>query len=129
MTTELRTAAQHLMEVLEQENDALTRSDFAAAVALVAAKEAALLDLTKQQPVVGGPSPAVKASLIALGQRLSGLATENQSLLERAIIVQTRIVQIIARAAAPPPARAEYGNHRGKAASQRIGAMALSTRA
>lgn len=129
MTTDLRTAARHLVEVLEQENDALTRSDFAAAVALVPSKEAALLDLTQHQPVPGNPGSDVRAPMAALGQRLTDLAAENQRLLERAIIVQTRIVQIIARAAAPPPALAEYSNHRTKAASQRIGALALSTRA
>ena len=40
-------AAQRLADLLAQENEALKRLDFPAAVALVPAKEAALAELTK----------------------------------------------------------------------------------
>jgi hypothetical protein len=50
-------------------------------------------------------------------------------LLERAIAVQTRIVRIVARAAAPPPAALRYGGHGGRVPSNRATALALSTRA
>jgi hypothetical protein len=69
----------------------------------------------------------VPQSVLAL--RLVGLATENQILLERAISVQTRIVRIIARAAAPPPAATRYNGYGGRSASAHGGALALSTRA
>lgn len=117
-------AAHRLATLLAQENDALKQMDFPAAVALVPAKEAALADLTKQPRMETIPPP-----LAMLGQRLGGLANENQLLLERAIAVQTRVVRIVARACAPPPAAVRYGSHGGRAPSNRAAALALSTRA
>jgi hypothetical protein len=125
MSRDLVAAANCLADVLTQENDALKRLDFAAAVALGAAKEAALAELTKQPPIAAPPPPP----LIALGKRLGSLAAENQALLERAIAVQTSIVRIVARAGAPPPAVTRYGGQGKRPPSHRTGAMALSTRA
>jgi hypothetical protein len=124
MSNDFVDAAQRLATLLTQENDALRQMDFSTAVALVPAKEAALADLTKQPRMQTIPPPVA-----LLGQRLGGLAIENQALLERAIAVQTRIVRIVARAFAPPPAAVAYGGHRGRAPSNRAAAMALSTRA
>jgi hypothetical protein len=124
MSNDFVDAAHRLAELLQQENDALRQLDFSAAVALVPAKEAALADLTKQPRMHTIPPP-----LAILGQRLGGLATENQLLLERAIAVQTRVVRIVARACAPPPAAMRYGSHGGRAPSDRAAALALSTRA
>jgi hypothetical protein len=124
MSTELVQVVQHLADLLAQENDALKRQDFSAAVALASAKEAALADLTKQPPRSPLPPPVA-----ALGQRLGRLVAENQMLLERAIGVQTSIVRIVARACAPPPAAKQYGGHGGRKPSLRAAAMALSTRA
>jgi hypothetical protein len=124
MNDDLVETVQHLANLLAQENDALKRLDFSAAVAVVPAKEAALVELTKQ------PKPsALSPPLVALGQRLGGLAAENQMLLERAIAVQTRVVRIVARASAPAPAMARYGGDGGRTPSRRTGALALSTRA
>jgi hypothetical protein len=114
-------ATQRLAEVLTQENAALKRLDFPAAIALVSAKEAALADLMHP--------PALPVQQTALAQRLLGLARENQLLLERAISVQTRVVRIIARAAAPPPAATRYNGHGARAYANRADALALSTRA
>jgi hypothetical protein len=119
-------AAERLADVLAEENDALKRLDFVAAVALVPAKEAALAEMTRP------PMPAIQRS--ALGQRLGRLAAENQALLERSIEVQTRIVRIIARAAAPQPALIRYNGHgiRGHGSRTQAGraaALAVSTRA
>jgi hypothetical protein len=116
-----RTAAQRLVDVLTAENAALKGLDFPAAIALVPAKEAALAELT------GVPAAPVQQPELA--QRLAGLAAENQVLLERAISVQTRIVRIVARAAAPPPAVTRYNGHGGRTASDRAGALAVWTRA
>jgi hypothetical protein len=123
MSDDLLDAGERLAAVLAQENDALKRMDFGLAVALVPAKEAALADMTKQPP------ERVSPPLAALGLRLSRLAAENQALLERAIAVQTRIVRIVARASAPPPAAVRYGGHSGRTLSNRAAALALSTRA
>jgi hypothetical protein len=124
-------AARRLADVLAEENDALKRLDFVAAVALVPAKEAALAEMTRP------PMPGIQRS--ALGQRLGRLAAENQALLERAIEVQTRIVRIIARAAAPQPALIRYNGHGSwvhgsrahgsRTQAGRAAALAVSTRA
>jgi hypothetical protein len=124
MSNGLMAAAQRLADLLTQENAALKRLDFAAAVALVPAKEAALAELTRQ-PAVRAPPP----ELAAQGRLLGGLASENQTLLERAIAVQTRVVRIVARACAPPPAMTRYGGHGGRPPLHRTAALALSTRA
>jgi hypothetical protein len=123
MSNDVMAIAQQLADVLTQENEALKRLDFAAAVALVPAKEAALADLTKQPPASALPP------LVAVGRLLGKLAAENAVLLERALAVQTRIVRIVARACAPPPAMTRYGGPDGRRPSSRATAMALSTRA
>jgi hypothetical protein len=121
MSDERQEAAQRLANLLEQENAALKRLDFRAAVALLAAKEAALADLTKPPA-----TPITPASLV---QRLGELATENQVLLQRAIAVQTRVVRIVARACAPPPALTQYNRDGGRTPPTRTTALALSARA
>ncbi len=122
MSDEHLVAAQQLADVLARENDALKRLDFVLAAALVPAKDAALADFMKL-PKTSAPRMA------ALGRRLGGLAAENQILLERAIAVQTRLIRIVARALAPPPALTCYNGYNPRAASNRAAAVALSTRA
>jgi hypothetical protein len=121
MADERLNAVQRLVDVLAEENAALKRLDFFAAVALVGAKEAALAELTAP--------PAVPVTRTTLAQRLLTLAAENQILLERALTVQTRVVRIIARAAAPPPAATRYNGYGRPPNRQRAGALALSARA
>jgi hypothetical protein len=113
--------AQRLAEILQEENEALKRLDFPAAVALLAAKEAALAALSKP--------PAPKTRPPELARHLSELAAENRTLLQRAIAVQTRIVQIVARASAPPPTTQRYNGYGGRTHTPRSGALAVSTRA
>jgi hypothetical protein len=112
---------QRLANVLAEENAALKRLDFSAAVALVGAKEAALADLTAP--------PALPFPRTALARHLVTLAAENQILLERAITVQTRVVRIIARANAPLPAEIHYNGYGRPPNPRRARAFALSTRA
>ena len=110
-------SAAHLADVLSQENEALARIDYAAAVALVPAKEAALMAL------VQGPPPP-------LGQlrRLTELATVNQCLLERAIAVQTDVVRMVAKACAASRATPHYNRTGAASPCPRIEAFALSAR-
>jgi hypothetical protein len=124
MSNDLMEVAQRLADLLTQENDALKRLDFPAAVALVPAKEAALAELARRPRATKLPPP-----LVAQGRLLGRLATENQTLLERAIEVQTRIVRIVARACAPPPALTRYGGHGERTPRHRTAALSLSTRA
>jgi hypothetical protein len=117
-------AGEKLADLLAQENAALKRLDFAAAVALTSAKEAALAELSQQQ--ITAP---LLPSVAALGRVLAERAAENEVLLERAIAVQTRIVRIVARAAAPPPAVRYGGPAERPPRSGRVAALAVSTRA
>ena len=121
MTGEFATAAQRLADVLEQENEALKRHDFPSATLLLAAKDAAVADLAKQ------PSPVATDPLASLMRHVMALANENQTLLERALTVQTRIIRIVARACAPPPASMQYNTHGSKPSPSRAAALAVST--
>jgi hypothetical protein len=114
-------ATQRLADLLAEENLALKRLDFSAAVALIGQKESALADLTAP--------PAVLLPPTALAQRLLTLAAENQTLLEHAIMVQTRVVRIIARSAAPTPAATRYNGYGRPPNTHRAEALAVSTRA
>jgi hypothetical protein len=133
MSNALVAAAQRLVDVLAQENDALKRVDYAAAVALAPDKEAALTALSALFPPSGLASPSSLSPPsgfpVVLARRLRDLASENQGRLALAITVQTRVVQIVARAYAPPKAEGRYGARAGKFPPRRAIALALSTRA
>lgn len=113
-------AVERLAGVLAQENAALKRMDFTAAVALVPAKEAALAEMSRHAPPAGTRSPALQA--------LAGLAEENGVLLEQAIDVQTRIVRLVARAIAPAREGVPYKPPNDRKISQRTMALAVSQR-
>ncbi|MEA2767633.1 MAG: hypothetical protein QOF90_537 [Acetobacteraceae bacterium] len=121
MSNDVIAAAVHLTDVLARENDALRRVDYAAAVALAPDKEAAVTALSAHSVPFGFP--------VALARRLRDLAAENQEQLALAITVQTRVVQIVARAYAPPKAENRYAPRAAKSAGYRPTALALSTRA
>lgn len=124
MSSDLTEAAQCLADTLARENEALKRVDYAAAVALLPAKEAALDELARH------PRPtSLPPKLAALGRSLGDLAAENQILLERAVAVQTRVVRIVVNAVKPAPAARPYGTKRGRSPSERSVPMAISTRA
>ena len=109
--------ATHLADVLSQENEALTRVDYAAAVALVPAKEAALTALAQGS----APPPAQL-------RHLTELANVNRDLLERAIAVQTDVVRMVARACAASRATTHYNRTGAASPCPRIEAFALSAR-
>lgn len=128
MTPDLIDAVNALAEVLVRENAALRRLDFPAAIMLMPAKEAALLEVSKRcapLPPSAGRDPVV----VALGTRINGLVADNRNLLERAIAVQTRIVGIVVRAASPPPREGQYAASGFRSQPRRTSAMALSARA
>jgi hypothetical protein len=114
----IKNAVDRLAEVLAQENAALKRMDFPAAIALVPAKEAALTAMARDAPPAAMRSPAI--------QTLAGLAEENRVLLERAIEVQTRIVRMVARAIAPARESARYKPRNEWKMSQPTLALAVS---
>ncbi len=106
-----------LAEVLSQENEALARVDYSAAVALVPAKEAALTALAQGTP----PPPAQL-------RRLSELANANRDLLERAIAVQTDVVRMVTRACAASTTMAHYDRNGAASPRSRTEAFAFSAR-
>jgi PHP family Zn ribbon phosphoesterase len=114
----MQDAVERLAEVLAQENAALKRMDFPAAVAMVPAKEAALAAMARDATTAATRSAAIQA--------LAGLAEENQILLARAIEVQTRIVRMVARAIAPSRQGAHYKRPNEGKTAPRTMALALS---
>ena len=83
-------AAQRLIAVLEAEVAALDRGDVAAVGALLASKLAAVEGLAELPDTPAGAAAA---------QKLRTLADANRRVLERAIAVQGRVVELVARAA------------------------------
>ncbi|MGI4880968.1 MAG: hypothetical protein ACRYG4_26195 [Janthinobacterium lividum] len=129
MRPELQEAAERLAAVLDAENAALRDLDFRRLGSFVDEKRIALSVLT------ASPSaPADQATTIedpvreALGIRLRRLTEENRGLLERAIIVQNRIMAVLASAARQAQAPVGYGakGHRPRQATS--SAVALIVR-
>jgi hypothetical protein len=116
----LNDAARQLATVLRAENDHLRVHDAAAAAALLPEKQAATQAL--HSALAGNEADPHWAGL------LRNLAAENRALLTQAIEVQSRILEMVARAArnaSPGPLR--YG--KTGAARSSMGAMAMALRA
>lgn len=89
-------AAARLIRVLAAENAALLALDIPAAAALLDEKLAAargLAQASAARPAAGHPEAA------GLALQLRDLAQQNRVLLERAIVVQGRVLDMVARAA------------------------------
>ncbi len=120
MTQSLFEARLDLQDVLKEENAALSATNLAEAAALLPRKTLAIQNfLAAQAP--GSPPK--------LGRILTVIAEDNTRLLEHAIQVQARVVEIIARAArrSDEPETQVYGM-RGRE-TRDGGALALHTRA
>ncbi len=126
MTPTLIQAAVGLADVLTRENEALRAMDLATAAAMLGDKTLALETFVAAQR--GTPAgSAVAASGRDIASRLSALAAENRSLLERGIAVQGKLLGLLGRAAQPVPSR--YGAHGAPAFDRKRAAIALSARA
>jgi hypothetical protein len=113
-------AADALAAILQAENTALRKIDFAAAATLLPAKRAALQAIEACKP--DGPKQAVSETI----HRLDRLAAENRQLLDSSIATQSQVLGIIAGAARAAFAFG-YGSS-GKSAS-RSGALTFSAKA
>jgi hypothetical protein len=116
----LNDATRQLATVLRAENDHLRAHDGAAAAALLPAKQAAVQAL--QSAMASNQADPHWAGL------LRDLADENRTLLSQAMEVQSRILEMVVRAArnaSPGPLR--YG--KTGAARSSLGAMAMALRA
>ena len=127
MTTPVLAAAARLRDVLEQENAALIALDIPAAAALLEEKLAAARELA--EALAARPAARQTPEAAGLALRLRDLADENRRLLERAIAVQGRVLDMVARAARQEIAQAGGRYGAGGVAAPNRGAMALHVRA
>lgn len=126
MSARLHAAADRLCNVLAAENHALAALDFARIGVFHDEKRAALVALENLAADAVDPD-ATRDPL--LEDRLQGLVTENRRLLERAIMVQTRIMAVLASAARTAQAPVGYGSKGRPPPSGGTGAVALILRA
>lgn len=132
MTTALIDAAVALADTLARENHALAALDLARAVALLEEKTRATASFAaaNAQAAASGLSEPERARIAAqIGSRLQALAGDNKRLLERALMVQKRVLGTIAQAAPAAVARTPRYTAKGGLARASLPAVALSTRA
>ena len=126
-------AAVRLADVLATENAALATLNMTAAARLLPEKLAAADSFTAAQAAARcRESDAEEAELAALANRLQALAAENRQLLERAMVVQSRVIATVAKAARATAERAAlpgYGARGPSSALGRAEACAVLTRA
>ena len=122
-----RAAADHLADILEQENSALRRLDLPSAAALLGAKRAALsgLEQATRADADATRDPAMRET----AHHLRDVSMENKRLLERAMIVQQHVMSLLAQAASISAPSRGYGAAGVHVASQGGKAFALSARA
>jgi|GEM_PF-1924665 len=122
-TPTMEQAVQRLSALLIEENAALEAMDFARAGSLLAPKHAAA-DALAAAWRAAEPSDVGNDRLRDLGM----LAEENRQLLKRAMRVQRRVLDLVAKAARSAPHGARYAAG-GKLAAARQGAQSFKTRA
>jgi len=106
MIEALMTAASRLADALRAENAALARLDLAAAGELAGPKrqaaDAFAAAYAAAQRTGARPEGADRLRAEAIATGLRDLTSENRRLLERAIGLQSRVIEAIAGAARPP---------------------------
>lgn len=125
-------AGQRLAEALRAENEALAALDLPRAAGLadgkIAASDAFAAAYAAQAKHGAAPEGPVREAAALLARRLDELGQENRRLLERAVALQSRVIETIAAAAAPRAAMPGYAPA-GRAAAYRPQALAVSARA
>ena len=131
MMDTLLAAGNRLAEALLAENDALARLDLPGAAGLSGAKMRAADAFAAASKVGARPEGAAQRDgARGMAARLEALGAENKRLLQRAIAVQSRVIETIAAAALPRAANPVYGAAgRRPAAPHQAPAMALALRA
>lgn len=122
MSGGLTEAVQHLSRLLEEENAALEAMDFARAGALLASKHAAA-DALAAAWRAAPPDEEQQPALAQLGT----LAETNRRLLNRALRVQRRVLDLVARAARSSASDGRYGAA-GRPAARQTAPRTLATR-
>lgn len=126
MTTKLIDTVTGLADTLARENAALDALDLSGAVALLPEKRRALTMLTEAKGIVLRPDlrPAMELAL----QRLRGLASENRRLLQHALTVQSRVIEIVASALPRTEAAGRYAAPGARIPAARPPAWSLAAR-
>jgi len=126
-------AGQRLAEALRAENEALAALDLSRAASLangkIAASDAFAAAYAAQAKHGTAPAGPVREAAAILARRLDELGQENRRLLERAVALQSRVIETIAGAALPRAAAAPGYAPAGRAPAPRAPAIALSARA
>lgn len=122
MTAALAYAVQTMTTLLTEENAALNAMDFARAGALLAPKHAAADALAAACRAAPDSVPP-QDDLRQLGE----LAEQNRALLNRAMRVQRRVLELVARAARGTQSGTRYGAG-GRLAKARDAPRSLTTR-
>lgn len=132
MMDSLILAGQRLAEALRAENEALAKLDLPGAAALanskIAASDAFAAAYAAQAKHGSAPEGPVRQAAAVLTRRLEELGQENRRLLERAVSLQSRVIETIAGAALPRMAQQGYAPAGSRAAPSRTPALALSAR-
>ena len=124
----LLAAAVRLADVLQTENAALAAMNMPAAARLLPQKIAAADAFTAAQAGAGERHAGrYGVELEAVARRLQDLSAENRQLLERAMVVQGRVIATVAKAARATAERAKPGY--GARGALRLAACAVLTQA
>ena len=126
-------AGQRLAEALRAETEALAALDLQKAATLatgkIAASDAFAAAYAAQAKHGAAPEGQVREATAVLARRLEDLGKENRRLLERAVSLQSRVIETIAGAALPRATTQGYAPAGYRPAATRAPAFALSARA
>lgn len=132
MMDSLILAGQRLAEALRAENEALAKLDLPRAATLagskIAASDAFAAAYAAQARHGAALDAPVRQAAAVLTRRLEELGQENRRLLERAVSLQSRVIETIAGAALPKAQVQGYGPAGSRATTVRAPALALSAR-
>ena len=129
MTQSIIAAATALAELLDRENGALRALDFTAATALFPAKQRAADSFAVAQSKLGVLPAELRPEFERIARRLRDLAAENRRLLEHAISVQGRVIDIIVKALPRALDTAPRYGAQGASSLARLPPVALSASA
>jgi len=133
MIQALLNAGQHLAEALRAENEALARLDLSRAVTLASAKLQASDAFSAAYGAATRTGGSFQGELRVAAEQLAGrlrdLSDENRRLLERAIALQSRVIETIAGAAIPASRPTTYGGIGQRVMPRQAPSLALAARA
>ncbi|WP_043829526.1 hypothetical protein [Muricoccus aerilatus] len=133
MIQALLNAGVRLTEALREENEALARLDLSRAATLATTKlqasDAFAAAFGAAMKTGGKAQGELRDAAERLAARLRDLSDENRRLLERAIGLQSRVIETIAGAAIPASRPTTYGGMGQRAMARQTPALALAARA